>query len=44
MSEDPKILEIVRETLDDSIMSLCFPYSELKRLQGMGIKTIRVRQ
>jgi hypothetical protein len=41
MSEDPIVLEIVRETLDDSIMELCFPYSELKRLEGMGIKTIR---
>jgi hypothetical protein len=41
MSEDPIILEIVRETLDDSIMVLCFPYSELKRLEGMGIITIR---
>lgn len=41
MSEDPKVLKIVRETLDDSIMVLCFPYTRLKRLERMGIKTIR---
>ena len=41
MSEDPKVLEIVRETLDESVMEMCFPYTELKRLERMGIKTIR---
>ncbi len=39
--ENTKVLEIVRETLDDSIMTLSFPYTKLKRLEGMGIKTIR---
>lgn len=41
MSEDPNILQIVRKTLDDSIMVLSFPYTKLKRLERMGIKTIR---
>tara|TARA_B100000497_G_C7608544_1_gene365472 strand:- start:30 stop:263 length:234 start_codon:yes stop_codon:yes gene_type:complete len=41
MSEDPKVLEIIRETLDESIMEMCFPYTESKRLERMGIKTIR---
>jgi len=41
MSEDPKVLEIVRETLEESIHVLAIPYSELKRLERMGIKTIR---
>ena len=41
MSEDQKTLEIVRETLEESIMELSMPYTKLKRLEGMGIKTIR---
>jgi len=41
MSENPKVLEIVRETLEESIHVLSMPYSELKRLERMGIKTIR---
>jgi|TARA_B110000908_G_scaffold74520_1_gene89789 hypothetical protein len=41
MSEDPKVLEMVRETLEESVMVLAMPYSELKRLERMDIKTIR---
>lgn len=41
MSEDPKVLEIVREALEESVHVLSMPYSELKRLEKMGIKTIR---
>jgi hypothetical protein len=39
--ENSTVLEIVRETLDDSIVELTFPYTTLKRLQEMDIKTIR---
>tara|TARA_R110002153_G_scaffold272158_1_gene440544 strand:- start:1968 stop:2195 length:228 start_codon:yes stop_codon:yes gene_type:complete len=41
MSEDHVTLEIVRETLDESIMDLSLAYEILKRLEGMGIITIR---
>ena len=41
MSEDQKVLKIVRETLEESIHVLAIPYSELKRLERMGMKTIR---
>jgi len=39
--KDPTITKSILETLDDSIMELCYPYTKLKRLEGMGIKTIR---
>ena len=39
--KDPTITKIILETLDDSIMTLCFPYTKLIKLERMGIKTIR---
>ena len=41
MSEDQKVLKNVRETLEESIHVLAIPYSKLKRLERMGMKTIR---
>jgi hypothetical protein len=39
--DSQKILNSVRDTLEDSIMILAMPYTKLKRLERMGIKTIR---
>lgn len=39
--DSQEMLNIIRDTLEDSIMVLCFPYTQLKRLERMGIKTIR---
>ena len=39
--EDPITTKMILETLDESIMILSLPYTKLKRLEGMGVKTIR---
>ena len=37
--KDPTITKSILETLDDSIMELCYPYTKLKRLELFGFLT-----